>query len=435
MLIALVLSWTPSAADSHSIAEADADIQLSVNRTYVISAPGLSRVAVGSGNLVEVEVVEATDEIILIGLRPGLTDIHVWQDGRPLQSYTIGVLPSAEQTQSEVTAEQLWALIDGDHPDADLRITPAADSLNIHGRVANPEQFARIEAFAARFPSVFAYVSMPEFDDRDTIFIEAQFIEVTETGMRNIGIDWDDAIDGPVFAMASDYSTNDLFRAEFGGLEGPDQDAWPLDIGHNTFLGWGFRLDSIINLLVQDGHARVLAEPVLSAVSGESAEFHSGGEIPIPVRDEDGEITTDFREFGIRLEVEPRSDHRGRVRTRVAVEVSDINVAQSVRDIPALDSSRADTVMDAESGRSLVIAGLVSDDMAGTVRKVPLLGDLPILGEFFKSRRSDSERRELIIIVTPRIAGVESPINRSLLRRSGELLDHSEQWTRFHILD
>lgn len=411
-------------------------LNLSVNQSRVVDVPGVTHVAVGSGEILQVEVIEANDQILLIGLQPGITDIRYWTGDGGSGTRRVVVGPPENVVRTEPTRDELAELLGLDEGSGDLRIVEMADSLNIQGVAESQNQHDWIQVLAARFSSVHAYVQPPSLDVDETIFIEAQFIEVTQSGLKEIGFEWGESTDGPVFANASDYSANDLFRPEFSGLESVDQGGWPLDIGtDNTFFGWGFRLDSVINLLVNSGQARVLAEPVLSTLSGQEADFHSGGEFPIPTRDEDGAITTEFREFGIGLNVLPEAGGDGQVRTEVTVEVSDADFSRVVRDIPAIDSSRAQTVMQGESGRSLVIAGLLNEESSKSVSKLPGLGELPIIGEFFKSRRLDSERRELIIIVTPHIAGTGSRMNRDMLQRSGDLVDQGARDTRFRLLD
>ncbi len=430
------------AADTAGNGGAGADkfadrIRLKEGQSRVLSMSGVSHVAVGNGEILQVEVLDRTDDVLLIGLRRGVTDVRVWQGDSGSRRYRVSVTPGDEIDPERPSLDELQQLI-GMHGDDEsgLSIVPAADSLNIFGRARTAEQVTRIEALAARFDSVHSYIESPDIEQRDTVFIEARFIEVSESGLEQIGFDWDESIQGPTFAFAGDEITNDLFRAPFEGLSDVDQSAWPLDIGSsNTHLGWGFRLQSLVNLLVEEGQARVLAEPVLSALSGEEADFLSGGEIPVPVQDTDGDIKTDFREFGIELHVRPTTSDSREIRTVVEVEVSDVDFSRSVLGIPSFTTSRASTVMFAPSGRPLVIAGLINEETMRTVSKLPFLGDLPILGELFKSRHVEGERNELIIIVTPHVAGHGSRVNRSLLQHYGELVDRHDGGSRFEIME
>jgi pilus assembly protein CpaC len=149
----------------------------------------------------------------------------------------------------------------------------------------------------------------------------------------------------------------------------------------------------------------VLAEPNLTALNGETASFLAGGEFPIPVFQVNNGITVEFKTFGVGLAFTPHLLDAGRINLRVRPEVSQLSAAGAVTlsgfSIPALTTRRAETTVELGSGQSFVIAGLLQNNTTQDISRVPLLGDLPILGALFRSDQFRRNESELVIIVTP----------------------------------
>ncbi len=162
-----------------------------------------------------------------------------------------------------------------------------------------------------------------------------------------------------------------------------------------------------LGFLEGNGLARVLAKPTLVAHTGQSASFLAGGEIPIPVPGRDGNVAIQYKEFGVKLQLTPTILSDERIALKVAPEASDLDYTQGVSisgiTVPAVRTRRADTMVELADGESFIIGGLVSRSTMSSVNKVPLLGDLPILGTFFKNLSYSQEETELVIIVTPRL--------------------------------
>ena len=154
---------------------------------------------------------------------------------------------------------------------------------------------------------------------------------------------------------------------------------------------------------MQSGEAAVLAEPRLSCRSGGSARFVAGGELPIPVLGGNGSASVQFKEYGVRFEVSPTVNDQGVISASLQAEISSINPEVSVREVPGLRKQSAATEVNLREGETLVIAGMLSNEISGTIDKVPGLGDLPILGKLFRSRRFQNRETELIVLITPRL--------------------------------
>ena len=166
-------------------------------------------------------------------------------------------------------------------------------------------------------------------------------------------------------------------------------------------------LNAIIDALDVEGFLTVLAEPNLTALSGQHASFLAGGEFPIPIPQENGVIAVDYRQFGVGLQFTPTVLSSNKINLKVQPEVSQLSAAGAITlggfNIPALSMRRAETVVELGSGQSFAIGGLLQDNINRESQKFPGLGDLPILGALFRSDRFQRQETELIIIVTPYI--------------------------------
>jgi pilus assembly protein CpaC len=162
----------------------------------------------------------------------------------------------------------------------------------------------------------------------------------------------------------------------------------------------------VVSVLENNGFAYTLAEPSLTVMNGQTATFLAGGEFPIPIQGEDG-IEIDYKEFGVRLMLTPTVLDANRIVLKVAPEVSELDFSTTAQtaggQVPALRVRRTETTIQLAEGESFVISGLISRNNIAAVDKVPFLGDLPIIGAFFKSTRVQREDKELIMVVTPHL--------------------------------
>src|SRR2546430_8515575 len=167
----------------------------------------------------------------------------------------------------------------------------------------------------------------------------------------------------------------------------------------------GLNLAGALDIAADDGLVSILAEPNLTALSGETASFLAGGEFPIPVSQALGVTTVEYKQYGVALAFTPIVLADGRISMRVRPEVSELSDAGSVKvgnfQLPSLLTRRAETTVELGSGQSFMIAGLLRNTTNNSVNKAPLLGDLPILGALFRSTKYQRQETELVVIVTP----------------------------------
>jgi pilus assembly protein CpaC len=357
------------AADQSSDTSPVSVLTLPAGQSLLMRHPGVRRVAIADGDVADVKVFDDTQEILVLGKKEGLTDLRIWsRDG-----------------------------------------TSTAFLLKILG-ISDP-------AFVAPPPSL---------QEETTILIKAKLIEVKKSALRDIGIDWADIAAGPVFATLDEFVTNEHFRVipkEIEGLGG-----LPLNLGSNNhYFAFTTMVDSVVNLLVNNGDARLLAEPTLTCINGGEADFLVGGEVPIPVQNQDGALNVVFKQFGIILNVAPHANDEGLIRTKVGVEVSSVDKAISVLGIPGFATRKTNTEMNVQSGRTMIVAGLFSAEDAKTVVKVPGLGSIPVLGELFKSRQFRRGESELVVLVTPHIIQVDDEAVRAGIAQYDALKQKAEE--------
>jgi len=200
--------------------------------------------------------------------------------------------------------------------------------------------------------------------------------------------------------------------------------------------GWGSNNNAIahtIRALERDGLIKTLAEPNLTAVSGEPAKFLAGGEYPVPVVDASGQISVVYKEFGVGVSFTPIVMSEGRISLKIETQVSELTNQGAVQlanlSIPALKIRKANSTVELPSGGSLALAGLLSDDTRQNIDGFPGLKDLPVLGTLFRSRDFIKQETELVIIVTPYV--VRPTARQNLARPSDGLAQSTDMKANF----
>ena len=411
---------------AHSQGDYKHIIYVPAGQTVTIDTPNIKRVSVGNGKVADVKVLKDTSEVLVIAKESGVTDIRIWYRKGLSERYLLqvdGISPGPNMDE----VEQLLGDIPG------ISLTKVRNTFMIDGQVTSDADKKRIDAIAAQYPNIVSLVPDPLFDKSRTILIKARLLEVKKSALKKIGIDWEDVLNGPVFSVFADYRTNDIFRSTVS--PGTALGTIGQDVGTNTYLGISSSLSSVINIMMNDGDAKILAEPTLSCKSGGQANFLAGGEIPIPLVDGDGQMTVSYKQYGIILNISPVTDGDGFISTSVEVEVSAVDQSVQVLGIPGFTTRRAETEMNVQAGETMVIAGLVSHDDAKNVDKVPGLGQLPIIGELFKSREFISRETELIVLVSPQLIESGDKLNEKHISRFDEMNAQVDKRINFDILD
>ncbi len=278
-------------------------------------------------------------------------------------------------------------------------------------------------------------INMLTVEGREQVLLKVSVVEMERNIVKQFGVDLNALVDSGNFAFAAlsdlPFPINvagkgllaPFLKQGADGLTNAFPVAGPSDptVGNASGFGtqWqsgGSRVQSVLRMLEEDGLLHTLAEPNLTAISGETANFLAGGEFPIPIAQQLGTISVEFKKFGIGLAFTPVVMSEGRISLKVSTEVSELSnqgaVILSNISIPALKVRRAETVVELPSGGSLVMAGLLSDQSKQALSGYPGLKNLPVLGTLFRSRDFLKNETELVVLVTPYIV---KPVARSKL--------------------
>ncbi len=243
------------------------------------------------------------------------------------------------------------------------------------------------------------------------VLLEVRVVEASRNAGRELGISW---LNAGKPSSRINFATN-LRRDSEGAVI-----AAPLLSGSTPFgamvanvLAGGFSADILVQALEEKGLGRRLAEPNLTALSGEKASFLAGGEIPIPIAEDDGKLTVQFKEYGVRLNFTPTVLDNGTINLKLEPEVSQIDENTVIRtgsiSIPGFITRRASTTIEVRDGQSFAMAGLLQSFHAKSQEQLPWLGQLPVLGALFRSSSFQEEETDLVIIVTPHLVRPAKP--------------------------
>ncbi len=375
-------------------------VQLLVGHSQVISLPA----AAGSAAVARPEIADvqlpARSTAFLFGKAPGRTAVvALAPGGQVLANLLVEVLPDVTALGRELA----------DVPG--LKLSLSGTALVLDGQVASPAVAARIErlALAAVGGKADQLINRLAVTMPTQVNLRVRVAEVSRTLAREIGFNFDvfgDVGSGFALGMATG---RELVGAGGEILRAPRTAASLAVTRRSRTLD----LNAVVDALEEDGLVTVLVEPNLTARSGETASFLSGGEFPIPVNQNLNNVVIEFKRFGVSLDFTPTVLDDGRISLKVRPEVSELNDAASVeiRDIrvPGLSVRRAETTVELGSGQSFAIAGLVRANQSNLRRALPLLGDIPVLGALFRSTRFQRQESELVIIVTPYLVAPAAP--------------------------
>lgn len=385
-----VAATTPAAARA-VVARPRIQLRYEAGTGGVITLPGAAaNVFVADPKIAEVRPASATT-LFVFGVGPGRTTVAaVDSQGVAVAEYDIFIRPAAfASTQAEAAIARVL-------PGTRIRVTPQAKGLLITGQVANADDAARAISIARGFaPEGQTVEDQLSVTSPVQVTLRVRIAEMSRSVTRALGVNWQAL--GSVGRFSLDFLTSSGLAA----------------IGSSNTLRAGTPdANALIDALARDNLARVLAEPNLTVLSGQSASFLAGGEFPIPIGQQNGAITIEFKKYGVNLAFQPTVMSDGRINLKVTPEVSQLTDQGAVRVtsvsglaivIPALTVRRAETMVELGSGQSFAIAGLLQDNVSQTDSGLPYFGEVPILGALFRSDDFRRNQTELVILVTPYI--------------------------------
>ena len=344
-------------------------------------------------------------QVLIHGLRAGIVSLILWTQEEQPRTFDLEVLLDLARAR-----EVVRRIV----PDEPIEVSQTGGALILTGTVSSPVAVSRAGAVAAtQSNNVVNLLAVAE--NRDMVLLQVRFAEVDRQRSREFGFN--------IFSTGGVNTFGTLSTQQFGppAVSGTVGGAIGAPLSGST---GEFRIQDLLNVflfrtdinlgltiraLEQQNLLQILAEPNILALNGQEASFLAGGEFPFPVIQggQSNAITIQFREFGIRLIFTPEIQLDGLIRLTVLPEVSSLDFANAVSIsgflIPALSTRRAETQIELRDGQSFAIAGLLDNRLIKTASKIPLLGDIPVLGKLFRSYSIDKNNSELLVTVTPHL--------------------------------
>ncbi|MEW4448627.1 type II and III secretion system protein family protein [Qipengyuania sp. JC766] len=404
-------------ASAQTVLSPSQEIVLSIGRGELVNVPGnMADVFIANDAIADVQV-KSQRQLYLFGKAGGETTVYASNAAGDI------VWSANVRVGSNIgSVDQMLALA---MPEAKISVaTMGTNTVLLTGTVAAPEDAAEAERLVQAFVGDDANViSRLKMATPLQVNLQVRFAEVSRSLVRTIGANLlsADTTGGFQFGVttgrgfAPQYSPGGAVGT--GVTEGSDGTTVITGTGSgSTFAGLGrflgLDLAGALDLAEQDGLVTTLSQPNLTALSGETANFLAGGEFPIPISQGLGTTAVEYRKFGVSLAYTPTVLANGRISLRVRPEVSELSSQGAVSiegfQIPALTVRRAETTIELGSGQSFMIAGLMSNSAQNTIDKTPGAGDLPIIGNLFRSTSFRKGETELVIVVTPYLV---KPVN------------------------
>ncbi|ENM5730488.1 type II and III secretion system protein family protein [Vibrio mimicus] len=394
--------------------------------TFVVLSGKAKRVSLGDPQVLDIVMLKS-DELFLIGRKLGSTNLMAWDSrGNLIESLNVEVTHDLNSLK-----QKLYELL----PDEPIQVHSAQNRLMLSGMVSNQEKMniaLRVaETYAAGQQADEATASLNSQVDKNgvinlmtiggaqQVMLEVTVAEVQRSLVRRFDSNFH------FFEKNGNFSWGGTSAGgiidDIGGVVGPVFNAPNIESTGllGTFIDGDTLFTFALDIAKENGVAKVLAEPNLTALSGAKAEFLAGGEFPIPVPDKDG-VTIEYKEYGVGLKFIPTILSDKRINLNLAVDVSEIASSNTLTlnpgttnasyFIPPITRRSASSTLELADGQTIGIAGLLSENVRDVTSKMPGFGDIPVLGQLFRSQNYISGETELVILVTPRLA---KPVDRN----------------------
>lgn len=383
-------------ADSKAVATEAQRLELGVGKSKVVDlTTSIKRASLANPEVADT-VVLSPKQIYLTGKAVGVTTLTLWKDNGELFSvFDIAVTPDLSQLR-----EQLHKIL----PDEQgILVTATHDHITLSGTASNLAHQSRALEIAEPYAPK-KVVNLLQVGGASQVMLEVRVAELERDLIRHMGMNLNGVGSGNNFGVSALNGVTSLTGP--GGLTDPVGQLVTNAVNALVrFQTGSITWTSFIDALKEEDVIKVLAKPTLVAVSGQEAQFLSGGEFPFPIPQAFGVITIQYKKFGVGLSFTPTVLTNNRISMAVSPEVSELDFNNSLQIqgflVPSITTRRATTVIELADGQSFAIAGLLRDNMREQIQKFPFLGDIPVLGTLFKSSRFQKQQTELVIIVTP----------------------------------
>ena len=384
----------------------DPTIVINQNTAEVVDVGGpIADIMVANPEIIDVTALQS-NRLYIVGMQLGSTNlIAVDAEGNVLKRLNVHVTIDTENIQR--TIDELF-------PDEDVTVKALRGQVIISGSVSTPDVAQRVQNLVAQYMTEIegkkatadeVVVNLMSVKGKSQVMLRVKVLEVSRSLLKERGSDTQ--IDDLGGVLGKNVANSDRLSGLLGGVV-------ETGITETPFAAFGLLekfgsfgpIDSVLTMLEQNGLAKILAEPNLSAISGEQASFLAGGEFPVPSgRDSNGNIIITFRQFGVSLSFIPIVMSEDRISMQLATEVSslsrDTTATLADIEVPGLDVRRASTTVEMASGTTLMIAGLLQSQTVNNLSGIPGMTKAPIIGQLMSSESFRRDETEMVVLVTP----------------------------------
>jgi len=397
----------PHQAPEPSDQTSPTNLLLTVGKSIVLDSElAFERISVGFGDIAEGTAI-SPHQLLLNAKAPGVTSLIIWREGGTRQTFDLTVVASAFLANRRV--EGIKREIERELPGQNVSLSFENETVFLRGTVNDVTSADRAVAIASTLGKTInlLYVDVPP--PAAQILLKVKFASVDQSIRTQLGLN---LLSTGAGNTVGSVTTQQFSPPSFGSIQRNAPVTATLSDALNLFF---FRPDLNLGATIQalevKGLLQILAEPNMLAENGTQASFLAGGEFPFPSVSSGGSgtpiVSIQFREFGVRLTFIPTITPRGTIHLEVAPEVSALDFTNGLSvsgfNVPALTTRKLSTQVELDEGQSFAIGGLLDNRTTDTFEKIPFIGDIPILGRFFKSKSISKQNTELIVIVTPEL--------------------------------
>ena len=381
-----------------------APLRVMVGKSLLINTTErLRRISITDDAIASARVITPT-QILVHGKTPGEVSLLIWDELERSRSFDLRV-----DVDVSACADEERRVF----PDEQIAVTPSRAAIVLSGHVSTEDVAKRAAELASAYsPRVVNVLTFGPVGAQE-VLLQVKFAEVDRSALNQMGVNF--------ISTGAANTSGTITTGQYGGF-GPQtltpgtsggSTTVPANTINNVLNLFVFRPDinfgAVIEALETKNLLQILAEPNLIAVNGKEASFLAGGQFPFPIVQPGAgftAVTISFKEFGVRLQFTPEIKPNGNIHLRVAPEVSTLDFANALTisgfTVPALSTRKAETEFELQDGQSFVIAGLMDNRVTDIYNKIPGLGDIPILGNFFRSRSALKSHSELMVLCTVR---------------------------------
>jgi len=413
-------------------------LALTIGKSVILKSDAdVARVSVAQPDIADF-VLLSPRQIYVTGRAPGLTNLTLWDKGDKIRAvYDLDVAPDVSRLK-----KMLHDVLPGE---TGIEVVASQDSIALSGTVRDGDSLKKALSLAEVYAPK-KVVNLLSVGGVQQVMLEVRVAEMSKSLVNRMGINLNAIGDGNFGytllggltsiapSMFNVDTTQNVY--DYMAIEAKSGDSTfvtaPTQLAYREFnvasnretatmnqgtavarwnTNWGgagnTSMTAVIDLLKQNGLVKILAEPNLVCLNGQSAKFLAGGEIPIPVPSGLGTTGIEWKEFGVGLKFTPNIVAGDRISLQVNPEVSDLDYTRAIQiqgfTIPAINTRRTSTTVELKNGQSFAVAGLLKDESRNAMDKYPVLGDIPVLGNLFKSSQFQKDQTELVILVTPHL--------------------------------